>query len=114
MNVFKRATLAGTLAILAGGAPAFAALPVGDTAPDFTLDAAKAGKPMVFSLKQQLRKGPVVLYFFPAAFTSGCTIEAHKFAEATDAFNKLHATVIGVSAGNLDRVAEFYKVECRD
>ena len=114
MNVFKRATLAGTLAILAGGAPAFAALPVGDTAPDFTLDAAKAGKPMVFSLRQQLRKGPVVLYFFPAAFTSGCTIEAHKFAEATDAFNKLHATVIGVTAGNIDRVAEFSKVECRD
>jgi peroxiredoxin len=122
MKLFYRANLVrglalsagGALALLAGGVSVSAALPMGDTAPDFTLDAARAGKPMIFSLKQQLKKGPVVLYFFPAAFTSGCTIEAHKFAEATDAFKKLHATVIGVTAGNIERVAEFSKVECRD
>ncbi|MEE8665920.1 MAG: peroxiredoxin [Acetobacter sp.] len=93
---------------------AFAALPVGAKAPDFTLDAALAGKPMKFSLKQALSKGPVVLYFFPAAFTSGCIIEAHEFADATDEFKKLGAMVVGVTAGNIDRIAEFSKVECRD
>jgi len=87
---------------------------VGDTAPDFTLKAALKGKPMEFSLKKALKKGPVVLYFFPAAFTQGCTVEAHAFAEATDDFTKLHATVIGVTAGNIERVAEFSSVECRD
>lgn len=91
-----------------------AALPVGSHAPTFSLQAALAGKPMAFSLQQALKKGPVVLYFFPAAFTSGCTIEAHEFAQATDAFTRLGATVIGVTAGNIDRVAEFSKVECRN
>lgn len=116
MKLFKSAKMAtfGALALMGAAVPAMAALPTGDTAPDFKLDAARAGKPMVFSLKQALKKGPVVLYFFPAAFTSGCTIEAHKFAEATDDFAKLHATVIGVTAGNIERVAEFSKVECRD
>jgi peroxiredoxin len=107
-------TMAAGLAMLAGTMPAHAALPVGDKAPDFTLKAALKGKPMEFSLKQALKKGPVVLYFFPAAFTKGCTLEAHAFAEATDDFNKMHATVIGVTAGNIDRVAEFSSVECRD
>lgn len=93
---------------------ACAALPVGAKAPDFRLDAALAGKPIPFSLAKALQKGPVVLYFFPAAFTQGCTLEAHAFAEATDDFNKMNATVIGVTAGNADRVAEFSKLECRD
>jgi peroxiredoxin len=93
---------------------AFAALPEGANAPDFQLQAALAGKPMTFSLSKALRQGPVVLYFFPAAFTQGCTVEAHEFAEATDDFKKLNATVIGVTAGNADRVAEFSKLECRD
>ncbi|GAA5016114.1 alkyl hydroperoxide reductase [Massilia sp. JS1662] len=93
---------------------ALAALPEGAKAPDFQLQAALAGKPMTFSLAQALRQGPVVLYFFPAAFTQGCTVEAHEFAEATDEFRKLNATVIGVTAGNADRVAEFSKLECRD
>jgi thioredoxin-dependent peroxiredoxin len=122
MTLFKSAKsarrlvlgLGGTVALLAGVLPAVAALPVGDKAPDFTLQAALGGKPLTFSLKQALRKGPVVLYFFPAAFTPGCTLEAHAFAEATDDFNKLHATVIGVTAGNIDRVAEFSSVECRN
>lgn len=93
---------------------ALAALPEGAKAPDFQLHAALAGKPMTFSLAKALSQGPVVLYFFPAAFTQGCTVEAHEFAEATDDFKKLNATVIGVTAGNADRVAEFSKLECRD
>lgn len=104
--------LAAALALPAGSA--LAQLPVGAQAPDFTLQGALAGKPLTFSLKQSLAKGPVVLYFFPAAFTAGCTVEAHLFAEATDDFRKLGATVVGVTAGNVERVAEFSKVECRD
>lgn len=91
-----------------------AALAQGAKAPDFTLGAALGGKPFNLSLHQSLRKGPVVLYFFPAAFTSGCTVEAHLFAEASDDFNKLGARVVGVTAGNVERVAEFSRSECRD
>ena len=101
-------------AAAAVAAPAMAALPVGATAPDFHAKAALAGKTFDFDLASALKKGPVVLYFFPAAFTSGCTIEAHDFAEATADFGKLGATVVGVTAGNVDRVAEFSKLECRD
>ena len=93
---------------------AAAALPEGAKAPNFELQGALAGKPMTFSLEKALHKGPVVLYFFPAAFTSGCTVEAHDFAEATDQFKQLGATIIGVTAGNVDRVAEFSSVECRN
>lgn len=98
---------------LAVSVSAFAALPVGTAAPDFTVKAALGGKATTFSLTAALKKGPVVLYFFPAAFTSGCTLEAHDFAEASAKFHALGATVIGVTAGNIDRVAEFSKVECR-
>lgn len=101
-----------SLAILP--AQGVAALQQGAKAPDFTLNAARAGKPFSLSLKQSLKKGPVVLYFFPAAFTPGCTLEAHLFAEASDDFGRLGATVIGVTAGNIDRVAEFSRSECRD
>lgn len=111
-------TLVSTLTLAAAIAlPAFsasAALPVGAKAPDFELQGALAGKPLTFSLKQALQKGPVVLYFFPAAFSAGCTIEAHDFAEATDDFNKMGATVVGVTAGNTDQVSDFSKLECRD
>lgn len=107
-------SLAFGLAVASVPAAGIAALPQGAAAPDFTLSAAKAGKPFQFSLQQSLRKGPVVLYFFPAAFTSGCTVEAHLFAEANDTFRKLGATVVGVTAGNVERVAEFSKLECRD
>jgi len=106
--------LALGLSIASLPTPSLAALPRGAAAPDFALNAAMAGKPFRFSLHQSLRRGPVVLYFFPAAFTAGCTVEAHLFAEATDKFAKLGATVVGVTAGNVDRVAEFSKLECRD
>lgn len=99
---------------VATASPALAALAVGAAAPTFKAKAALAGKTFDFDLADSLRKGPVVLYFFPAAFTSGCTAEAHDFAEATADFAKLGATVVGVTGGNVERVAEFSKVECRD
>lgn len=104
------------LAILAGlsTGSAYAALSIGAKAPDFTTKAALGGKEFTFSLAAALKKGPVVLYFFPAAFTPGCTQEAHEFAEASDQFAALGATVIGVTAGNADRVTEFSSVECRN
>ncbi len=102
------------LACIAVAPPAQASLTVGAKAPDFDVKAALAGKEFDFSLNAALKKGPVVLYFFPAAFTPGCTVEAHDFAEATDKFAALGATVIGVTSGNADRVTEFSSVECRN
>ena len=102
------------LAAIAFAAPANAALPVGAKAPDFSTEAAVGGKSFTFALKAALKKGPVVLYFFPAAFTSGCTIEAHEFAEASDEFKKQGATLIGLTAGNADRIKEFSVQECRN
>jgi peroxiredoxin Q/BCP len=93
---------------------AAAALPVGATAPDFSLDAALGGQAFRFSLAQALKSGPVVLYFYPKAFTSGCTIEAHLFAEATPQFKALGATVIGLSNDNLDTLKKFSTEHCRD
>src|SRR5215470_4254902 len=108
-RLFVSASIAALLAV-----PAHAALSVGAKAPDFKARASIGGKEFDFSLADALKKGPVVLYFFPAAFTPGCTMEAHEFAEATDKFNALGATVIGVTAGNADRVTEFSSVECRN
>ncbi len=107
------AATAAALAFLVTG-QAHAALKVGQKAPEFTTKAALAGKDYNFSLNEALKKGPVVLYFFPAAFTAGCTAEAHEFAEATDTFKSMGATVIGVTAGNIDRIKEFSSLECRD
>ncbi|MCX8955837.1 peroxiredoxin [Erwinia psidii] len=113
-NILSTFTLAATLILTAGAFSAQAALPVGAKAPDFELQGALGGKPVTFSLQQALQKGPVVLYFFPAAFSAGCTLEAHDFAEATDSFNKNGATVVGVTAGNTDQVSDFSKLECRN
>jgi peroxiredoxin Q/BCP len=109
-----RSTLCLALALSAMPAIATAALPVGAKAPDFATQVSLAGKPMPFSLKSALKKGPVVLYFYPAAFTKGCTIEAHDFAEATDDFKKLGATVIGMSADGIDKLNQFSVSECRN
>lgn len=87
--------------------PAAAALAPGAKAPAFTAQGAIAGKPFTVNLSATLKKGPVVLYFFPAAFTGGCNAEAHAFAEATDDFKAQGATVIGMTAGNVDRIVEF-------
>ncbi|MBA2920807.1 redoxin domain-containing protein [Sphingomonas sp. MAH-20] len=102
------------LSLLLSPAPAFAALAPGATAPDFATQGALAGKAFSFSLKQALKKGPVVLYFYPKSFTTGCTIEAHEFAEATPEFNKLGATVIGMSGDDIDTLKRFSTEECRD
>ena len=90
-------------------APAFAALEVGDKAPDFSAPAWLAGEPFTFELADALEKGPVVVYFFPAAHTPGCNLEAHLFSEAIDAFKAHDATVIGLTAGNTDELAAFSK-----
>jgi len=94
--------------------PLFAALKPGAAAPDFTTQATLAGKPFTFALADALKSGPVVLYFYPAAFTKGCTIEAHEFAEATDKFKALGATVIGVSHDGIDTLNKFSVSECRN
>lgn len=111
--MIKLAPLAALLA-LGVSFPASAALPVGASAPDFTTQATLAGKPFTFHLADALRKGPVVLYFYPAAFTSGCTVEAHEFAEATASFSAAGATVIGVSADPIDKLNLFSVSECRN
>jgi peroxiredoxin Q/BCP len=98
----------------AASAPVFAALSVGDPAPDFTAPAAIGGKAFSFSLAQSLKKGPVVLYFYPKAFTSGCTIEAHDFAEATPKFNALGATVVGMSIDDIATLQKFSVEACRN
>lgn len=93
-------------------APAYAALPVGASAPDFTSKATLAGQPFDFILADALKKGPVVLYFYPKAFTRGCTYEAQEFAKATDDFAKLGATVVGVSNDKIEVLDKFSVEEC--
>ncbi len=110
----KETLFAGACAALLLATPALAFLKVGQKAPDFSTQATLAGKPFPFSLKAALKKGPVVLYFYPAAFTSGCTVEAHEFAEATDEFNKMGATVIGASADPIEKLNKFSVSECRN
>lgn len=90
-----------------------AALDIGDAAPDFATPAALGGKVYQFSLAEALRKGPVVLYFFPAAFSEGCSVEAHEFAEATTRFNALGASVVGVSADDIDTLTKFSVQACQ-
>ncbi|NIE65089.1 peroxiredoxin [Burkholderia sp. Ax-1719] len=90
-----------------------ATLKPGDPAPDFTTQASLGGKTYTYSLASELKKGPVVVYFYPAAFTKGCTIEAHEFAEAVDEYKKYGATVIGVSHDNIDTLTKFSVSECR-
>lgn len=102
----RHLALAAALAALAAS-PALAALKPGDKAPDFSAQGFQAGKPIAFSLAEARKKGPVVLYFFPAAETAGCNLEARLFAESVDAFKAQGATVIGVTSGNLDKLASF-------
>lgn len=93
---------------------ASAALPEGAIAPAFATRGAIAGKAFTFNLKQALRKGPVVLYFYPKAFTQGCTLEANAFAEAMDDFRAAGASVIGLSADDLPTLKRFSREACRD
>lgn len=100
------------LLALAGGAQA--ALKPGDAAPSFATTAALAGKTFGFDMSAALKKGPVVLYFFPKAFTQGCTLEAHAFAESTPEFNRLGASVVGISHDDIDTLRKFSTEACRD
>jgi len=97
----------------AASMPAAAALPNGSKAPDFTTTGAVGGKAFKLHLADQLRKGPVVLYFFPKAFTKGCTLEAHAFSEAAKEFRKAGARVIGMSADDLPTLQRFSVEACR-
>jgi peroxiredoxin len=107
-----RVVLASLLLISSAG-PALAALDVGDAAPAFSTPAALAGKTFKYSLTDSLAKGPVVLYFFPAAFTDGCSIEAQQFAQAIPKFEALGATVIGVSADDIETLTKFSVQVCQ-
>ena len=93
--------------------PAHAALNIGGMAPNFVTQASLGGKVFTYSLADALKKGPVVLYFYPAAFTPGCTIEAHDFADAIEKYQALGATVIGVSHDDIEKLNRFSVSECR-
>ena len=111
--MMTKTIVGAALAAAALAAPAWAALDIGDKAPDFTAPAALAGKQYDFSLADSLAKGPVVLYFFPAAFSSGCSAEAHEFAEAIGKFEALGATVIGVSTDDIETQLKFSTQACQ-
>ncbi len=113
----RRRFLAPVLAILAlagAAVPATAALPEGARAPGFTTTGALAGQTFAFDLAAELRKGPVVIYFFPRAFTQGGTLEANAFAEAMGDFRAAGAQVIGLSADDIPTLQRFSREECRD
>jgi peroxiredoxin len=107
-SLFAAAALAGLYT------NASAALKPGDAAPDFTTEAALGGKESRFALADALKKGPVVLYFFPKSFTKGCTVEAHLFADASEKFSALGATVVGISADDIETQKKFSTEACRD
>ena len=122
-----RRLIAIAAAALTFAAPALAALEVGAAAPEFTTHGSLGGKAFDFDLDKALKNGPIVLYFFPAAYTEGCTIEAKAFADAADQYKAAGATLIGVTGGakladgtmasaedNKARLAEFTKEHCRD
>lgn len=101
-NLFFGLALSAALCL-----PAFAALKPGDRAPEFSAPASLAGKEFHFSLQAALKKGPVVVYFYPSAYTGGCDLEAHTFAEDKDQFTAAGASIIGVSEDSIARLNEF-------
>jgi thioredoxin-dependent peroxiredoxin len=109
-----RKMLAGLGMAILAATPSPAALPAGAKAPNFTTTGAIAGKPFKLNLAEQLKHGPVVLYFYPKAFTKGCTLEAHAFSEATKDFKKAGARVIGMSADDLETLKKFSVEGCRN
>jgi len=112
LKLLKRAAMSALTFVIAF--PAFAALKEGVPAPMFTAQASLGGKEFTFSLADALKKGPVVLFFYPAAFTKGCTIEARAFAEATDEFAALGATVIGISNDDIETLNKFSVSVCQN
>jgi thioredoxin-dependent peroxiredoxin len=111
--ILRRCAVTVAALICISAAPALASLADGAKAPLFTLQASQGGNVFTFDLAAALKKGPVVLYFYPAAFTKGCTIEAHEFADAIDQYKALGATVIGVSHDPIDKLQKFSVSECR-
>ncbi|HZU62565.1 MAG TPA: peroxiredoxin [Novosphingobium sp.] len=114
--MIRFSTLVRPLALAAAAlAPlsAHAELAVGAAAPDFATQGAKGGSTFSFHLAQALKHGPVVLYFYPKAFTQGCTLEAHAFAEAAKDFHRAGATLLGLSADDLPTLKRFSTEECR-
>jgi thioredoxin-dependent peroxiredoxin len=109
LRLIAGVTLAAALTTTSG----LAALSVGTKAPNFTAQASLGGNVFTFNLADALQKGPVVLYFYPAAFTPGCTIEAHDFAAAMDQYKALGATVIGVSHDTITTLNAFSVSACR-
>lgn len=109
-----RKLIAAAAAVAFIGSPAIAELAVGTKAPDFKTTGAVAGKPFKLHLADQLKHGPLVLYFFPKAFTSGCTAEAHAFSDAAAQFKKMGAAVVGMSADDLPTLEQFSVKECRN
>ncbi len=101
-------------AVIFASVPAGAALKTGVRVTDFTTQAVLAGEPYTYNLNLALKKGPVVLYFYPKAFTSGCTVEAHEFAEASDNFAKAGASIMGISADKIDTLKKFSVEACRN
>ena len=108
------AILVGVTAATFSLVTARAALTVGASAPQFTTQAALGGNEFTFALADALKKGPVVLYFYPKSFTKGCTAEAHHFSDASDQFKSLGATVIGMSADDIETQKKFSVLECRN
>ena len=109
-----RKWLTGLVMAAAAATPPAAAPPTGAKAPDFTTTGAIAGKPFRLHLAEQLKHGPVVLYFYPKAFTKGCTLEAHAFSEAAKDFKAAGARVIGMSADDLPTLKRFSVEGCRN
>jgi peroxiredoxin len=108
----KRLLLGAVGAALLAAPVAYAAIAVGATAPDFTAPAALDGKDFTYKLADALQKGPAVVYFYPKAFTSGCSAEAHEFAENIENFKALGASVIGVSGDDIKTLEDFSKKDC--
>jgi thioredoxin-dependent peroxiredoxin len=105
--IMKRQALGILSLVLGVVTSSYAALKEGDIAPDFKTQASLAGKEFTFSLHDALKKGPVVVYFYPAAFTGGCNLQAHTFAENHDKFAAAGASVIGVSLDSIARLNDF-------
>jgi peroxiredoxin Q/BCP len=113
MEIVMRKVLFALAAATLIATPATAALKVGDKAPDFNTMGAVGGKEFKLHLADMLKKGPVVLYFFPKAFTSGCTAEAHAFSQSIGDFRKAGAQVVGMSGDDLKTLHDFSTKECR-
>src|SRR3954468_3641377 len=102
-----KVVIAGLILTSALALPATAALKEGDKAPEFKAPASMAGKEFTFQLKDALKKGPVVVYFYPAAYTGGCNVQAHTFSENSDKFTAAGASIIGVSLDKIATLNEF-------